>query len=512
MAFGALVPQPHAASGRHGARERRRHQVGRPRHRRTRSSRRDLEPGHRDVDDRRRHSTTGVSTTRRRSCSPTAACSWPAEGSCPARARSTRRTPSSTRRRTSSRARGRRSHRRRPSASYGASFDVTTPNAAQIAKVSLIRSPSVTHAFDQNQRFQFLNFTVGCGQGHGAGAGEREPRAARRLHALPRRHERRSVGWLVPPRVDGQPTRRRRRRPPASSATAPPGQVALSWAAATDAGGVARYNVHRAHHRPASRRRPRTGSPSRPAPATPTAASLPAPTTTRSRPRTPPATSAPASNEANATVADRRARQPASWPRGGSTRAAAPTTADKSGNGNTGTLSNATWSTTGKFGNALSFNGTNASVSVADSNSLDLTTGHDDRRLGPAGDGGGFQTLIVKERPGDLVYGLYSNSDTNRPQSQVTVSPPARAAPTARPRCPPGSGRTSRPRTTAPPNASTSTAPRSPGRRRRLDHHLDLVRVRIGGNTIWSEWFNGAHRRGAHLQPRPHARGDPDAT
>ena len=47
---------------------------------------------------------------------------------------------------------------------YGASFDVDTPNAAQIAKVSLIRSPSVTHAFDMNQRFQFLNFTAGAGK------------------------------------------------------------------------------------------------------------------------------------------------------------------------------------------------------------------------------------------------------------------------------------------------------------------------------------------------------------
>ena len=48
--------------------------------------------------------------------------------------------------------------------SYGASFDVNTPNAAQIAHVSLIRSPSVTHAFDMNQRFQFLNFTAGAGK------------------------------------------------------------------------------------------------------------------------------------------------------------------------------------------------------------------------------------------------------------------------------------------------------------------------------------------------------------
>jgi hypothetical protein len=73
------------------------------------------------------------------------------------------------------------------------SFDVNTPNAAQIAHVSLIRSPSVTHAFDMNQRFQFLNFTQGSGKVTGDRTGEREPRAARRLSALPRRHERRAV-------------------------------------------------------------------------------------------------------------------------------------------------------------------------------------------------------------------------------------------------------------------------------------------------------------------------------
>ena len=50
------------------------------------------------------------------------------------------------------------------------------------------------------------------------------------------------------------------------------------------------------------------------------------------------------------------------------------TTTDSSGNGNGGELTNATW-TTGKFGNALSFNGTSALVTVPDSPSLDLTTG-----------------------------------------------------------------------------------------------------------------------------------------
>ena len=46
---------------------------------------------------------------------------------------------------------------------YGTSFSVATPDAANIAKVSLIRLGSVTHAFDMNQRFQWLSFTAGAG-------------------------------------------------------------------------------------------------------------------------------------------------------------------------------------------------------------------------------------------------------------------------------------------------------------------------------------------------------------
>lgn len=46
---------------------------------------------------------------------------------------------------------------------YGSTFQITTPDAASITKVSLIRTPAVTHDFDQNQRFQFLSFTAGSG-------------------------------------------------------------------------------------------------------------------------------------------------------------------------------------------------------------------------------------------------------------------------------------------------------------------------------------------------------------
>src|SRR6185369_15846727 len=49
------------------------------------------------------------------------------------------------------------------------------------------------------------------------------------------------------------------------------------------------------------------------------------------------------------------------------------TTADASGNNNTATLgTGASWSTAGKFGNAVSFNGTSGFLTVLDSNSLDL--------------------------------------------------------------------------------------------------------------------------------------------
>ena len=50
------------------------------------------------------------------------------------------------------------------------------------------------------------------------------------------------------------------------------------------------------------------------------------------------------------------------------------TVADASGTGNAGTIGTATWTTQGKFGNALSFNGTSARVTVPDASSLDLTT------------------------------------------------------------------------------------------------------------------------------------------
>ena len=80
----------------------------------------------------------------------------------------------------------------------------------------------------------------------------------------------------------------------------------------------------------------------------------------------------PASNEASATVAGERAVAAYGFDAG-----SRDDHSDQSGNGNNGTLGNTTWAgaTAGRFGNALSFNGTNAYVTVPDSASLDLTNG-----------------------------------------------------------------------------------------------------------------------------------------
>ena len=94
---------------------------------------------------------------------------------------------------------------------------------------------------------------------------------------------------------------------------------------------------------------------------------------------------------------------------------------DASGNGNNGTISGATWTTSGKYGNALMFNGTSALVTVNDSNSLDLTAGMTlEAWLYPTAVGG-WRDVITKGT--NDIYHLTGSSDDSTPALGGTFSP-----------------------------------------------------------------------------------------
>ena len=201
------------------------------------------------------------------------------------------------------------------------------------------------------------------------------------------------------------------------------GQASLTWSAATDNVGVVRYNVHRATT----------------AGFTPSAANRIAQPTGTSHTDTglgagtyfykvtaedAAGNISAASNEASATVtAPPVTGLVAAY---GFDAGSGSTTADQSGNGNTGTLANATWAGAGagKFGNAISFNGTNATVNIPHSASLNLTTGLTlEAWVKPTTlSTGDWNTVIFKERPGYYGWGIYANTGSNRPSGNLFAS------------------------------------------------------------------------------------------
>ena len=83
---------------------------------------------------------------------------------------------------------------------------------------------------------------------------------------------------------------------------------------------------------------------------------------------------------------------------------------DRSGNANTGVVSGATWTTQGKFGSALLFDGVNDWVTVAHAPALNLTTGMTLQAwVYPTANGGGsWRNVLIKERTNGEVYNLYA--------------------------------------------------------------------------------------------------------
>jgi Concanavalin A-like lectin/glucanases superfamily/Bacterial Ig domain/Lysyl oxidase/Purple acid Phosphatase, N-terminal domain len=168
---------------------------------------------------------------------------------------------------------------------------------------------------------------------------------------------------------------------------------------------------------------------------------------------------------------------------------AGTTAGDRSGTGNAGAVAGATW-TTGRVRGALSFDGTNDLVTVPDTPSLDLTTGMTvDAWVRPTGPAG-WSTVALKERGGTgLSYALYGADDQGRPAGYARL----------------GSDRSATGPAVLPAGVWTHPAATYDGAALRLYVNGTLVRttavtgaiatsnnpLRIGGNTVWGEWFAG---------------------
>ncbi len=166
------------------------------------------------------------------------------------------------------------------------------------------------------------------------------------------------------------------------------------------------------------------------------------------------------------------------------------TTADRSGNGLTGTLQSAAWTTQGRFGNALSFNGTSSAVSVGDAAPLDLTTGMTLMAWVYPTANGAYRTVVLKEDAPDLAYAIYSSSSPGPPGGYFRGGTVERNASSS---------------SVLALNTWSHLATTYDGANLRF--YINGVQAgvtattgainvstgpfKIGGNSIWSEWFAG---------------------
>lgn len=98
-------------------------------------------------------------------------------------------------------------------------------------------------------------------------------------------------------------------------------------------------------------------------------------------------------------------------------------TYDQSSNQNHGTLTNGvTWFSSGKFGKALSFDGTNDMVIVPNSVSLNITSGLTlEAWVYPNTKLSGWDSILMKERAENIAYALYANTQSsNLPNGQIS--------------------------------------------------------------------------------------------
>jgi glucose/arabinose dehydrogenase/PKD repeat protein len=163
---------------------------------------------------------------------------------------------------------------------------------------------------------------------------------------------------------------------------------------------------------------------------------------------------------------------------------------DASGRANDGVISGATRTVSGRFGAALTFDGVNDWVTVADAASLDLTNGMTlEAWVNPTALGSAWRTAMLKEHGGSLAYALYAHDGAGHSAAYAnsgselgTTSPAA-----------------------VPANAWTHLAATYDATTLRLYVNGTQVAtravtgalqassgpLRFGGNGVWAEWFQG---------------------
>src|SRR4029079_5541361 len=147
----------------------------------------------------------------------------------------------------------------------------------------------------------------------------------------------------------------------------------------------------------------------------------------------------------------------------------------------------------GRCGNAHCFNGTNASVSIPDSNSLDLTAGMTiEAWINPTALGNTWRTVALKEQPGYYAYGLYASTGagTSVPSGNGMIG---------------GTDRDVRGTAQLPLNTWTHLATTYDGSALRLYVNGTQVAtlaatgsivtstgaLKLGGHALWGEWYSG---------------------
>ena len=170
-----------------------------------------------------------------------------------------------------------------------------------------------------------------------------------------------------------------------------------------------------------------------------------------------------------------------------------PTVTDRSGNGNTGTITGAAWTSLGRFGGALAFNGVDSWITIECAPSLDLSTGMTlEAWVYPTVSLTAWRTVMAKEGAGNIVaYYLHaSSSPNNEPATGLTIGTEEEGL---------GAG------VELPVNTWTHLAGTYDGAALRFyvngvevaarAHTGSIVNtfdpLRIGGNSVWGEYFEG---------------------